>query len=275
MSNPLYASVLPVLRNLPANFPRDPLLPGLKRRPVNLWPLFLLIAFVVFASTAFWQSANSASTAEPSPARDAATGRVMQVERVNDSARGAAQPTFIKYRFMANNRLFYGNEFAQKSDEIPNVGDQISVSYAPQNPSDNYRDVTLPNGNLENILTNLAWIFVPIVLLFWLIFMFFVLSPLSPRDIMNWRRARGLYRNGELAAGRVQFVRNSAALRSPNARAAYEIVATYSVEGVRHLVATRCDNLWLLQQLAPETEVVVAHDALKPERAVILEPFAF
>ena len=260
------------MRNLPSDFPRDPLLPGLKRRPFSPWPLLFLAALVVFVAIALWQ-VNEDYTVEDD--RSTANGRVVQVERVGSSEFGTMQQTFVKYRFMAGNELIFGNEVAGAQNGTPEIGDRIEVSYAPNAPQDNYRAVPEVSRSSQKLTTRILLIVVPPAVLLWLTFMFFVFSPTTPRDWLAWRRARGLYRKGELALGRVQFVRPTSTFRSPNQRDSYEIVATYKVEGVRFVATTRSDNAWLANQLAPETEVVIAHDPLKPERAVILEPYAF
>ena len=272
MAQSLTPSVLPVLRNLSSDFPREPLLPGLKRRPFTPWPLLFLAALIVFVALALWQ-VNEDYTVEND--RSTANGRVVQVERVGSSEFGTTQQTFVKYRFMVGDELVYGNEVTGSQDGMPEIGDRISVSYAPNAPQDNYRALPERSRASEQLTTRIALIVVPPAVFVWLAFMFFLFSPTTPRDWLAWRRARALYRKGELASGRVQFVRPTGALRSPNGRESYEIVATYKVEGVRHVTTTRCDNAWLVSQLAPETEVVVAHDPLKPERSVVLEPYAF
>ena len=273
MPNPLHASVLPVLRNLPSDFPRQPLLPGLKRRPVTPLPLLLVLAFIVVGVVLV---AIESSRTKAAPPRAEADGRVTQVERIGSNVPANAQQNFIKYRFMVGDDLVYGSEIVEPSTTVPNVGDKIRISYAPATPNDNYRETEVGQkitmGTLNSYIAAIA---ITIFLILWMSFMVFLFSPVTPRDWLAWRRARGLYRNGELAAGRIQFVRNSSTFRPPNGNFVYEIVATYKVEGVRHLVTTRCDNAWLVNQLPPETQIVVAHDPLKPERAVILEPFAF
>ena len=274
MAQSLTSSVLPVLRNLPSGFPREPLLPGLKRRPFNPWPLLFLAALIVFVAVALWQLSQQEFGATEQT-RATASGRVTQVERIDGNVSGTTQQVFVKYRFMAGNELVYGNEIVQSQDVAPAIGDRISVSYAPNAPQDNYRALPERSRASEQLMTRIALIVVPPAVFVWLAFMFFLFSPTTPRDWLAWRRARGLYRKGELASGRVQFVRPTGALRSPNGRDSFEIVATYKVEGVRFVATTRCDNVWLALQLAPETEVVVAHDPLKPERSVILEPYAF
>ena len=272
MPNPLLSSVLPVLRNLPENFPREPLLPGLKRRPFSVFPLLM---FALFAGAVIFAAVQIASLPDEKPASSNATGRVTQVERTGGNGPSSASMTFVKYRFMVGERLIYGNTLLSPQEVAPNIGDEIEISYSPAQVSDN-APVTLPtNLANERVFKRIAVVVVPVFVFIWALFMFSLLSPVTPRDWLIWRRARGLYRKGELATGRVQFVRNSSGVRSPNRNADYEIVATYKVEGVRFSVATRCDNQWLINQLAPETQVVVAHDPLKPERAVILEPFAF
>ncbi len=269
----MHSSVLPVLRNLPTDHPRAPLLPGLKRRPVTPLPLLLLLLFFVGAAVFIWIESSKSAAASP---RETANGRITQVERIGGNVPANAQETFIKYRFMAGNDLVYGSEIARSQEVIPDVGDKIAISYAPASPQDNYRVDVAAQGEAPDAISRYALVaFITIFLLIWLSFMIFMFSPILPRDWLAWRRARGLYRNGEVTAGRVQFVSPSAALRSPNNAASYEIVATYKVEGVRLLATTHCNNQWLVNQLAPEIEVVVAYDPLKPERAVILEPFAF
>ena len=209
------------------------------------------------------------------PPRSVAIGRVMQVERIGGNVPGATQQNFVKYQFMAGDKLFVGNEIVEYRAVTPVLGDEIRISYDPNSPRDNAR--VLPDSQLdsERLATRIAIVVGPIFVFFWLTFLFFNISPVTPRDWMNWRRARHLYRNGELTRGRVQFVRGAPGVGSNIHKANSEIVATYKVDGVRLPVITRCNNAWLIHQLAPEIEVVVAYDPLKPERAVILEPFAF
>lgn len=248
------------------------MLPGLKRRPSSLWPLIFLLAVVIFVTMVVWQLVNENENATPK--RSIATGRVIQVERIG-VPNGTGQ-NFVKYQFMAGNKITTGNEIVEYRAATPALGDEIPVSYDAATPQDNYRAPSETQTRNEKMGENIAFVVGPIFILVWLFFMFSMFAPASPRDWLNWRRARKLYRNGEITAGRVQFVRPESALRSSNTSlGAYEIVATYKVEGVRLLATTRCNNAWLVNQLAPETEVVVAYDPLKPERAVILEPFAF
>ena len=272
MAQSLTPSVLPVLRNLPSGFPREPLLPGFKRRPFSPWPLLFLTAFVALAAFVLWQTTNDTAA---NPQRETASGRVVQVERIGGETRAAAQQTFVRYRFMAGGALVFGNEIVSPQDGIPVVGDLIAVSYSPAAPQDNFRAIEGAGPRGAELDERIFFIVGPLFFLVWAALMFFLFSPATPRDWLAWRRARGLYRKGELASGRVQFVRPTSAFRSPSGRESYEIVATYKVEGVRFVATTRCDNAWLITQLAPETEVVVAHDPLKPERSEILEPYAF
>ncbi len=263
MSNLLYPSVLPVLRHLPVEHPRKPLLPGLKRRPLSFWPL-LFFVFAACALPFLWLRLFEIS--QPNAARLQATGRVTQVEPISGSAGG--QTTFVKYRFVAGQNLIYGSALIEGQRSL-GIGDTLPISYDPKRPSDNYQAPINPFPDLSR-LEKISFALAATALLVG----FFGLvclqnSRVSPRDYFEWRRTRKLYRNGELAPGRVQFVRSTAH------GAAFEIVATYKVEGVRHVAVARCDNAWLINLLTPETEVVVAHDPLKPERSVILEPFAF
>ncbi len=268
----MLSSVLPVLRNLPTNHPRAPLLPGFKRSPFAVWPLFFLLALGVFVVFSAWQMAGDDDVA--APPRAVAVGRVTQVERIGNAA-GAARQNFVKYQFMAGDKLTTGNEISGVGADAPELGDEIRISYDAATPRDN--SVAPPDSQLhsERLMKRIALIVGPIFVLLWLLLMFSLLSPTTPGDWRTWRRARGLYRNGEIVAGRVQFVRQNSSLRAARKTADYEIVATYKVEGVRLLATTRCNNSWLVGQLAPEIEVVIAYDPLKPERAVILEPFAF
>ncbi len=269
----MHPSVLPVLRNLPTEHPRKPLLPGFKRSPMSWWPLLILLAVIVFVALVAWQITDENS--RTAPKRSIASGRVTQVERIGGNVPNATERNFIKYRFMAGDKLLYGNEIIEYRAAAPNVDDEIRVSYDPSAPQDNYRAQSPAQARSERQLTRIMLIVGPVLAMVWLFFMSFLFSPVTPRDWLNWRRARGLYRNGEITVGRVQFVRPSSVVRASNQTANYEIVATYKVEGVRLLVTTRCNNAWLAHQLAPEVEVVVAYDPIKPERAVILEPFAF
>ena len=268
----MLSSVLPVLRNLPTTHPRTPLLPGFKRSPFAVWPLLFLAALVVFVALSAWRIADNEAGTAP---RSVAVGRVTQVERIGGNVAGAPGQNFVKYQFMAGDKLTTGNELTGIGADAPELGDEIRISYDAAAPRDN--TIAPPASQLrsERLLTRIAFIVVPIFALLWLFFMFSLFTAATPRDWLNWRRARGLYRNGEITTGRVQFVRQSLALRSPNNTTNFEIVATYKVEGVRLLATTRCNNAWLVGQLAPEVEVVIAYDPLKPERAVILEPFAF
>lgn len=271
MPNSLLPSVLPVLRNLPSNFPREPLLPGLKRRPFSIFPLIFLALLSIALIFGAIQLALLSDETSPNVT---ATGRVTQVERIGDASE-TTQMTFVKYRFMAGDQSIYGNDLLQNGETIPRVGDDIRVAYVPTRVRDNFPAPKPANVQNERVVKRVAFIVVPFFIFLWFAFMLSIFLPFCPRDILDWFRARHLYRKGEIVPGRVQFVRNRPALRSPNAAAIYEIVATYSVEGVLHTVTTRCDNAWLINQLPPEIEVTVAHDPLKPELAVILEPFAF
>ncbi len=272
MPNSLLPSVLPVLRNLPSDFPREPLLPGLKRRPFSIFPLVFLALLSVALIFGAIQLASLPNETAPNTT---ATGRVTQVERIGGDISGAAQTTFVKYRFVAGDHLIYGNGLLSSGATIPRVGDEIHVAHAPTRMRDNFLAPTPAHAQSERVVKRIAFIVVPFFILVWFAFMLSIFLPFSPRDVLDWFRARHLYRKGEIVPGRVQFVRNRSTPRSPNAAAIYEIIATYSVEGVLHTVTTRCDNAWLINQLPPEIEVTVAHDPLKPERAVILEPFAF
>lgn len=271
MPNSLLPSVLPVLRNLPPDLPREPLLPGLKRRPFSIFSLIFLALLAIALIFGAIQLASLPDDASPNAT---ATGRVTQVEHIGDFA-GAAQTAFIKYKFKAGNQLIYGNDVLQSGEAIPRVGDEIRVAYAPTRARDNSLAPTPAHTKSERVVKRVALIVVPFFILLWFTFMLPLLLPFSPHDMRDWLRARNLYRTGEIVPGRVQFVRNRSAPRSPNAATIHEIVATYSVEGVHYTVITRCDNAWLINQLPPEIEVTVAHDPLKPERAIILEPFAF
>ena len=268
----MLSSVLPVLRNLPSNHPRAPLLPGFKRSPFTIWPLLFLSLLVVFIALGAWRIAGDEAATPP---RLVAVGRVTQIERTGGNVGGAAQQTFIKYRFMAGSKLLFGNELIQTNADAPDLGDEIRISYDPNSPRDNFVAPSKSRISSERQWRSVAFIVVPLFVLLWLFFIFSLLGAAKPRDWLAWRRARGLYRNGEITAGRVQFARPSAGLRAPGKDADYEIIATYKVAGVRLLATTRCSNAWLVNQLAPEIEVVVAYDPIKPERAVILEPYAF
>lgn len=271
MPKALLSSVLPVLRNLPTDHPRQPMLPGLKRRPASLWPLMFLLALVILVAVSFWQISTIDEIAAPE--RSIATGHIIQIERIG-VPNGAGQ-NFVKYSFAAGDKITTGNEIIEYRAATPDLGDEIRVSYDPSLPQDNYRAQSDAQIRSEQQLKNTGFIVGPIFALFWLVFMLSMFAPATPRDWLNWRRARHLYRNGEIAMGRVQFIRLDSSLRSPSRVGAYEIVATYKVDGVRLLATTRCNNAWLVNQLAPEVEVVVAYDPLRPERSVILEPFAF
>ena len=227
---------------------------------------------VVLVALGAWRIAGDDAATAP---RALAVGRVTQVETVGGDATGATQQQFVKYRFMAGDKLLNGNEIVQYRADAPELGEEIRVSYDPAAPRDNYRALPDSQRRSERQISRIALLVAPVFVFLWLTFMFFTFAPVTPRDWLNWRRARGLYRNGEITAGRVQFVRNAPGFGSNVQRANSEIVATYHVEGVRLLATTRCNNAWLIGQLAPEIEVVVAYDPLKPERAVVLEPFAF
>ncbi len=269
----MHSSVLPVLRNLPTDHPRLPPLPGLKRQPVTPLPLLLMLMFIVGVAVFTWVESSKTPTTPPRVTSD---GRVMQVERIGANLPANSQQTFIKYRFMVGNDLIYGSEIVRSEEIIPSVGDRIEISYMPASPQDNYRVAAEVVATPSDIFSRFALsAFITVFLLVWLSFVIFLFSPILPRDWLSWRRARALYRNGEIVTGRVQFVRPCSVVRVSNQTTNYEIVATYKVEGVRLLVTTRCNNGWLTHQLAPEVEVVVAYDPIKPERAVILEPFAF
>ena len=227
---------------------------------------------VVFGTLALWKVVQQ--DAPTGATRSLATGKIVQVERIG--VPGGAGQNFVKYRFMAGDKMTTGNEIVEYRAAIPNVGDEIRVSYDAATPTDNYRAPSAWQVQSSQMAKNIGFIVGPIVVLLWVFLLFSTFASVTPRDWLNWRRARGLYRNGEITTGRVQFVRPESALRGPNTGfGAYEIVATYKVEGVRLLATTRCNNVWLVGQLAPEIEVVVAYDPLKPERSVILEPFAF
>lgn len=268
----MHSSVLPVTRNLPSAHPREPLLPGFKRSPLSVWPLLFLLGLVVFIALSAWQIVGDDAATPP---RSVTNGRITQIETIGGGLPNATQQQFVKYSFMAGDKLLTGNEIVQYRAVAPELGDEIRVSYDPASPRDNYR--ALPDSQLrgEQQMARIALIIAPVFVFLWLIFMFFMLSPATPRDWLAWRRARGLYRKGEITTGRVQFVRNAPGLGSNIQRPNSEIVATYKVDGVRLVATTRCNNAWLINQLAPEIEVVVAYDPLKPERAVILEPYAF
>ena len=232
MSNLLLPSVLPVLRNLPSDFPREPLLPGLKRRPFSLFPLIFLAFLSVALIFGAIQLASLPKNTSPSAT---ATGRVTQVERIGGDTSDAAQTTFVKYRFKVGDQLIYGNCLLSSGATIPRMGDEVSVAYAPTRARDNSLAPTLANVQNEAMIKRVALIVVPFfhcAVVCVHAFHFFCLF----RRAIYWigcARAISIAR-GEIVPGRVQFVRNRLVPRSPNAAASYEIVATYSVEGVLH-----------------------------------------
>ena len=190
------------------------MLPGLKRRPGSLWPLFLIVAIVIFVTIVVWQLVNEKEGTTPK--RSIATGRVTQVERIGGNVAGAAEQNFVKYQFMAGDKVLTGNEIVEYRAATPALGDEIRVSYDAATPQDNYRAPSETQIRSEQQTKKILLALVPVGAFLWLFFMSFAFLPIAPRDWLNWRRARGLYRNGEITSGRVQFVRLESALRSPN-----------------------------------------------------------
>lgn len=256
-----FDSVLPTLRELPLEAPRAPLLPGLLRRPFALWLAIFPVLAVIFGIGGFIFALNQ----KPTPARVAVAARVVQVERVQA---GAGDPsTFVKYAFRTGNGDYPGNALLMFNAPVPRVGDAFRVDYPPGKPAE-----SAPVSERVDPFGNAIFLaFLPLIFMVWVLMMMGIFAPFAPLQVRTWWQVRKLYRNGDLATGRVQFVRQS---NRPGA-SGYEIVAEFEAEGRGHVVATRCDNAWLIHQLAPESEVVVAYDAKRPARAAILEPFAF
>ena len=261
------------LRALPLERRRE-LLPGLQWREGkrHLGPLLFLIVMFTVMSVALAAIVSQSLKNQKAPQRPQVSARVVQNEIVATDYQNTQPQKFLKYRVKIQGRDYFGNTLLNNTSPFSNlqVGDTLEVNYDASDPNSNQ-----PNYNSQQHAKAQEDFPTAIFLAFPFLMLMFV-GPLFWPIMRVWFLARRLCESGNLAQGYIVWIRPHSPFSFPNAQTnpnRCEVFYRWMHGAEACEGKMLCDNLWLLNQWKVDAPVVVAYDAEKPSRSIVLEAF--
>jgi Protein of unknown function (DUF3592) len=256
-------------RQVPAEPPRRvESLPGLRLRgTIPKWVIVFPLFFLVFFLTIPLSIMNSDPAMRLSTgATETVEGRVVSVGSAS-ACRGSASRRVV-YAFSAKSGKEYrGAQLVceEASDFSLEEGDPIKVRYLRSDPAIH----DLPNEARNEPPPLVFFLFMPI-------FFLAVLGALFWPPIGAVFKARRLFKSGQIATGKVIFVKKRANIGWPgmqsNVASSVYIQMQSPAGGLREVVAP-CHNDWLLSQLTPGTSVHVAYKGEVAKEVALLDAY--
>lgn len=259
-------SLFPELRDLPRQAKNRAPLPGLEWSVLRqrLGPIFFFAGFTALALIGI-AVATLVTSSEQQKLWAPVTGKVVSLENV--PAYEVSDGTLLRYTYTVQGKAYRKVVFDPGGKQTAGkwVGAPLYLDYLKTDPKTDRPHAATDDSPL--------WFFVlvpPMILGV----MFLFSAPYWFVPLKTLMLARRIWKKAILAQGTIVFVRAGRINATSNPISGSEVIFRFEdISGRTHTGKVQVDNTWLVNQFAPETEVVVAYDPNKPERNVILEPF--
>ena len=256
------------LAHLPVEPPRAPtLLPGLKlsaslRRSALLVPALFVLLFATFPLMILRSDPTTRLALGPSRT---AQGQVLSASDAPAAQRAGTRRVVYEFSPESGRQVRGACVLSSESPYYEvRPGDAISIRYLASDPV--VSAVAVSTNNEPPVF---VFLFFPLIAL--LIFM-----PMFWPQLKAVLRARRLFKRGQIAAGKVVFVKRSAMAGWPGwpGGMTADVYVQYQRRGGGR-VERRAPvaNDWLVNQLAPGSPVHIAYLDSEPERIALLEAY--